>query len=950
MADVDGLNSGYARLLLEDYLENPDAVPSEWRTLFESGGSDLVATHPGLLRLLEVLERDGHAPPRPEEPVAPPPAEAPAVDEDLLGAVAAGVALVKAYRTHGHLAAHLDPLGSDPVGDPALDPASLVPPLPEKLQHRVPAAILRVGVPGDTLADVLDELQETYCGTIAYEIEHISNHEERVWLRKAIESGRYRRSLSSDEKEQLLARLTEVEGLERYLHRTFLGQKSFSIEGLDVLVPMLDEAVDLAAESGAHEVVIGMAHRGRLNVLAHVVGLSYEEILREFEGERTSEAIAADPEKGSGDVKYHHGRQGTRTTKSGDVTVTLAANPSHLEAVDPVVEGWARAEQTDRSSRAGVHDPRIALPVLIHGDAAFPAQGVVAETLNVQALAGYTTGGTLHVIANNQIGFTTDPEEGRSTRYSSDLAKGFDIPIIHVNADDAEASLAAVRLALAYRTRFAKDVLVDLVGYRRWGHNEQDEPAYTQPLMAEKIASQPTARDQLAGALAREGVVDEERAKQLEQETLDRLRAAHERLTSTFGSSEVKAAHEGAMPRETDDRIETAVSGEVLRRLNGELLAVREDFTIHPKLAKQLERRDALDEAMIDWGHAEELAFASLLTEGIPIRLTGQDTERGTFSQRHLVLHDARTGERYVPIQNLDEAQASFEVHNSPLSELAAVGFEYGYSASAPEALVLWEAQFGDFVNGAQVILDQFLVSGLSKWGQTTRLTLLLPHGYEGNGPEHSSARLERFLQLAAEGNIRVANPTTAAQYFHLLRRQALNVSARPLIVMTPKGLLRLREAASRLDGLVDGAFQPAIDDPDADHERVRRLVFCSGKLYYDLLANEHRSEQSSVAIARLEQLYPFPVEAVERIVDSYPNLEELVWAQEEPQNMGAWRSTRHRLEQVVPDGVPLRYIGRSWRASTSEGYPTAHAREQGRIVAESLGLTAASVSAAGTR
>jgi 2-oxoglutarate dehydrogenase E1 component len=950
VADVDGLNSGYARLLLEDYLENPDAVPSEWRTLFESGGSDLVATHPGLLRLLEVLERDGHAPPRPEEPVAPPPAAAPAVDDDLLGAVAAGMALVKAYRTHGHLAAHLDPLGSDPVGDPALDPASLVPPLPEKLQRRVPAAILRVGVAGDTLADVLDELQDTYCGTIAYEIEHISNHEERVWLRKAIESGRYRRPLSSDEKEQLLARLTEVEGLERYLHRTFLGQKSFSIEGLDVLVPMLDEAVELAAESGAHEVVIGMAHRGRLNVLAHVVGLSYEEILREFEGERTSEAIAADPEKGSGDVKYHHGREGTRTTKSGDVTVTLAANPSHLEAVDPVVEGWARAEQTDRGSRAGVHDPRIALPVLIHGDAAFPAQGIVAETLNVQGLAGYTTGGTLHVIANNQIGFTTDPEEGRSTRYSSDLAKGFDIPIIHVNADDAEASLAAVRLALAYRTRFAKDVLVDLVGYRRWGHNEQDEPAYTQPLMAEKIASQPTARDQLAASLVGEGVVDEERAKQLEQETLDRLRGAHERLTSTFGSSEVKAADEGAMPREADDRIETAVSANLLRSLNGELLAVRDDFTVHPKLLKQLDRRDPLDEAVIDWGHAEELAFASLLTEGIPIRLTGQDTERGTFSQRHLVLHDARTGERYVPIQNLDEAQASFEVHNSPLSELAAVGFEYGYSASAPEALVLWEAQFGDFVNGAQVILDQFLVSGLSKWGQTTRLTLLLPHGYEGNGPEHSSARLERFLQLAAEGNIRVANPTTAAQYFHLLRRQALNVSARPLVVMTPKGLLRLREAASGLEGLANGAFQPAIDDPGADHERVRRLVFCSGKLYYDLLANEHRSEQSSVAIARLEQLYPFPVEAVERIVDSYPSLEELVWAQEEPQNMGAWRSTRHRLEQVVPDGVPLRYVGRSWRASTSEGYPTAHAREQGRIVAETLGLTASSASAAGTR
>jgi 2-oxoglutarate dehydrogenase E1 component len=952
MTDVDGLNSGYARLLLEDYLENPDAVPSEWRSLFESGDSDLVATHPGLLRLLEVLERDGHAPPPPPEPAAAPkPAEAlPAVDKELLGAVAAGMALVKAYRMHGHLAAHLDPLGSDPVGDPALDPASLVPPLSEELQRRVPASILRVGVPGETLADVLVHLKETYCGTIAYEIEHISNHEERVWLRKAIELGRYRTPLSAEEKERLLARLTEVEGLEHYLHRTFLGQKSFSIEGLDVLVPMLDEAVELGAESGAHETVIGMAHRGRLNVLAHVVGVPYEEILREFEGERTSEAIAADPEKGSGDVKYHHGREGTRTTKAGEITVTLAANPSHLEAVDPVVEGWARAEQTDRSSRAGVHDPRIALPVLIHGDAAFPAQGIVAETLNLEALAGYTTGGTLHVIANNQIGFTTDPEEGRSTRYSSDLAKGFDVPIIHVNADDAEASLAAIRLALAYRNRFAQDVVVDLVGYRRWGHNEQDEPAYTQPLMAEKIANHPTVREQLAATLVQEGVLDEERAKQLEQETLDELKAAHEQLKSTFGSSEMKATDEGAMPGETDGELVTAVPADVLEKLNEELLAVRNDFTIHPKLLKQLERRKALDEAVIDWGHAEELAYASLLTEGIPIRLTGQDTERGTFSQRHIVLHDARTGERYVPIQNLDEAQASFEVHNSPLSELAAVGFEYGYSVSAPEALVLWEAQFGDFVNGAQVIVDQFLVSGLSKWAQTTRLTLLLPHGYEGNGPEHSSARLERFLQLAAAGNIRVASPTTSAQYFHLLRRQALNASARPLIVMTPKGLLRLREAACGLDDLTDGAFRSAIDDPTADHERVRRLVFCSGKLYYDLLANEHRSEQSSVAIARLEQLYPFPVGSVERIIDSYPNLEELIWAQEEPQNMGAWRSTRHRLEQVLPEGVPLSYIGRPWRASTSEGYPTAHAREQERIVTEALGLTASASAGAGTR
>ncbi len=932
--DVDGLNSGYEQALLEDYLENPESVPAEWRALFESGQSEAVATHPGLQRLLDL--HDGNGASKTGTVLGQAQDVAPS-DELMLGAVAAAMALVKAYRMHGHLAAHLDPLGSEPVGDPALDPLRLEPSLTPELQARIPARLLRLYVPGENLAEALPHLRETYCGTIAYEIEYISDHEERVWLRRVVESGRYHQPLAPEERKALLARLSQVEGFEHYLRRTFLGQKQFSIEGLDVMVPMLDEAIELAAEEGAHEVVIGMAHRGRLSVLAHTIGQPYEAILREFEGERTLEAVVGDPEGGTGDVKYHLGAEGTRTTEAGEITVTLAANPSHLEAVDPVVEGRTRAEQTDRSSGAGLHDPAVAMPILIHGDASFAGQGVVAETLNLEGLPGYSTGGTLHLIANNQIGFTTDPVEGRSTRYSSDLAKGFDAPIIHVNADDPEAAISAIRLALAYRRRFGHDVVVDIVGYRRFGHNEQDEAAYTQPLMVARIEQQPTVRERFAAQLVEDGAVSGDEAQRLYDEVQGELKAAHERLRQSFGE-EPHAAEERPPPG-TQSPLTTAVPADRLRALDEELLSVPEGFTIHPKLARQLERRRvALDEGGIDWGQAEALALASLLVEGIPVRLTGQDTERGTFSHRHLVLHDAHSGERYAPIQYLREAEASLEVHNSPLSEYACLGFEYGYSVAAPEALVLWEAQFGDFVNGAQIIVDQFLVAGLSKWGETSRLTLLLPHGYEGNGPEHSSARLERFLQSAAQENIRLVNCTTSAQYFHVLRRQALEPKARPLILMTPKGLLRLKDASSTLADLAEGAFRPVLDDPAADHDAVRTLVLCSGKVYYDIAGHEERAAASTVAIGRIEQLYPFPTKAVADILAAYPNLQELVWAQEEPQNMGAYRSIRHRLEEALGARGKLRFVGRPWRASPSEGYPTAHVREQDRIARKALG------------
>ena len=787
---------------------------------------------------------------------------------------------------------------------------------------------------------MLERLHETYSGTIAYEIEHIDDHEQRMWLREAIESGRFRKPLSEDERRRLLTRLGEVEGFETYLRRRFLGQKQFSIEGLDLLVPMLDEAIELAAADGAQQVVLGMAHRGRLNVLTHVVGRPYDAILREFEGERTIEAVTQSPEGGTGDVKYHLGMRTTRQTASGEIGVTLMANPSHLEYVDPVAEGRTRAEQTDRSEPIARHDPTRALCILIHGDASFPGEGIVAETLNLADLPGYTTGGTLHLIANNQVGFTTDPAEGRSTFYSSDVAKGYDMPIVHVNADDPAAALSAIRLALAYRRRFGRDVVVDLVGYRRFGHNEQDEPAYTQPLMAGKIAGHPSVLTLFAEELVAEGVVTAEEVQQLAESVQPRLREAHEQLKASFGKPIPAKSRDEVIPPFEQDEVETDVPAERLRELNAQLIQVAEGFTVHPKLAKQLQRRiTALDEGTIEWGHAEALAFASLLTEAVPIRLTGQDSERGTFAQRHLVLHDAETGATYAPIQHLPGAHAAFEVENSPLSEAAALGFEYGYTTTASEALVLWEAQYGDFVNVAQVIIDQFIVAGLSKWRQTSNLTLLLPHGYEGSGPEHSSARLERFLQLAAQGNITVLNLTTAAQYFH----RAPAAGARAHRPAADRDDAEGAAAAEAGDGAARRAGRrrlPARDRRPARPPRDRARASSSapgsstttspGTSSTRAPTTSRSPGSSSSTRSRVEQ--------ARNLIGSYPRLEELVWAQEEPQNMGAWRTIRHRLEEALPAGVPLRYAGRPWRASPSEGYPTAHMREQDRIAREALG------------
>jgi 2-oxoglutarate dehydrogenase E1 component len=838
---------------------------------------------------------------------------------------------------HGHLAAKLDPLGTPPIGDPALDPGPLG--LTPEVMAAIPSKVLRIAVPGRTLAESLPHLQATYCGTMAYEIEHIATHEERVWLREKIESGAYRQPLPADERRALLRRLTEVEALEKFLHKAYLGHKRFSIEGVDMLVPMLDLTIERAAGSGARDVVIGMAHRGRLNVLAHTIGRPYETIFAEFEGGRQVEGGQLTPEGGTGDVKYHHGAEGAYVTAKGTaITVSLSPNPSHLEFVSPVVDGRARAKQTQRRGRDAHHDPNAALPVAIHGDAAFAGQGVVAETLNLGSLKGYRTGGTLHIITNNQVGFTTDMEDARSTRYASDLAKGFDIPIIHVNADDPEASLAATRLAMAYRDRFHQDVLIDLVGYRRHGHNEGDEPAYTQPVMYERIRALPTVRERYARSLIEAGVLTQDESDREAEQAYQRLVDIQQAFKASTGRTVTKEREVRLSGAGQD--VETALAPEFITSLNEQLLSWPEGFTVHPKLRKQLERRRAaLSDGGIDWAHAEALALASLLTEGVPLRLTGQDTERGTFSQRHLVLHDASTGRAWAPIQKLPGALAPLELHNSPLSELATLGFEYGYSAAAPEVLVLWEAQFGDFINGAQVIVDQFLSAGLSKWGLTTRLTLLLPHGYEGQGPEHSSARLERFLQLAAEGNIRVANPTTPAQYFHLLRRQARRSRQRPLVIMTPKSLLRLPQANSKLEELAGGAWRPVLDDPATsdDASQVSRLVLCSGKIYYDLLAESEKMPNERPALVRLEQLYSFPWPEMRAMLARYDGLEELVWVQEEPRNMGAWTYLEPKLRELAPAGVQVAYVGRPERASPAEGYPAAHAAEQSRIIREAL-------------
>jgi 2-oxoglutarate dehydrogenase E1 component len=938
--EFSGPNAAYLAELFERYSVDPGSVDPEIRAFFDRWGPPRLPVQAG-----EVV----------------PTVAAPGVDCDLISAARA---LSTAIRIYGYRAARLDPLGSEPPGDPELLPENHG--LREDQLSAMPPSV--VGGPvaerAGSAREAIARLREVYLGTAGYEFEHVYNAEERRWLRDAVESGQYSPPRDLIDDRWLLERLTQAEAFERFLHIAFPAQTRFSMEGLDMLLPMLDELLGAAAEIGTQSVLLGMAHRGRLNILAHLLGKPYEEILAEFRGALQRPNVSASDGNGvgwTGDVKYHLGaRRAFRGGREVGMLVTMAPNPSHLEYVDPVVAGMTRADSERRDQRGPARlDERVTLGVLIHGDASFVGEGIVAETLNLSMLPAYHTGGTVHIIANNQLGFTTPSRLGRSTLFASDLAKGFEIPIVHVNADDPEACISAVRLAHAYVERFHKDVLIDLIGYRRWGHNEGDEPSYTQPTMYAVVSSHPTVRDLWAKELVHRGLITPEESEGIMRSAMERLQAARRSLPSMDGVStgdgqqaglEAGGTRGGLGHQGVALEVETKVPEGTLAELNRQLLELPSGFKLNPKLEPIFNRRRAsfapaakdAERGGIDWAHAEQLAFASLVAEGTPIRLTGQDTARGTFSQRHLVLHDVTTDATYTPLQQIPAARASFDVWDSPLSEASTMGFEFGYNIEATESLVLWEAQYGDFVDSAQVIIDSFVVAARSKWGEQSSLVLLLPHGYEGQGPDHSSARLERFLQMAAEDNLRIANCTTAAQYFHILRRQArlLKDDPRPLVLLTPKSLLRHPMAVAPIRNLVEGGFQPVIDDPAAgEHpEAVRRLILCSGRVYVDLAAAGQKLEgsgvdRSQVAIVRLEELYPFPQEELERVVRGYPGLEEVVWVQEEPRNMGAWPYAAPRLRDMLEGRLPLLYAGRPRRASPAEGSHEWHVQEQKRMV-----------------
>jgi 2-oxoglutarate dehydrogenase E1 component len=854
-----------------------------------------------------------------------------AVADEALCAQGNIVRLIDAYRSLGHFLARLDPLSEQKKSHPLLELSEFG--FDENDLERTYDTSHFVGLPRATLRQLLAALRETYCRTIGVEYMHIQDTRIRRWLQERMEPRRNQPQFQRRQKLRILMELHFAELFERFLHARYVGQKRFSLEGSETLIPLLDALIEKAPELGVREIVLGMAHRGRLNVLANIIGKPYEEIFSEFE-----ENFSPNSVDGDGDVKYHLGFSGQRVSARGKpMHLSLTPNPSHLEAVDPVVEGRTRAKQRlfDDPDRV------MGLPLLIHGDAAFAGQGLVAETLNLSQLNGYRTGGTVHVIVNNQIGFTTAPSDARSTIYCTDVAKMMQVPIFHVNGEDPEAAVFVTELALEFRQTFHSDVVVDMYCYRRHGHNEGDEPAFTQPLMYAKIQQHPSVSEVYTEQLILRGDLTADETEAIDSEFQHKLQAALEEVRAgppeVAGMQGYSGRWQGLSRAYSHAPVETSVPREKLVEIAEALGRVPASFTMHPKVARLVESRvkEVKEGKGLDWAVAESLAFGSLLLEGTPVRLSGQDSRRGTFSQRHAVLYDAVTGQPYFPLNDIAPGQAPFSAYDSLLSEAAVLGFEFGYSLDSPESLVLWEAQFGDFANGAQVIIDQFLVASSSKWQRDSGLVLLLPHGYEGQGPEHSSARPERYLQLCGEDNIQVAYPSTPAQYFHILRRQLKRNFRKPLVLFTPKSLLRHKAAVSPLDQLTTGTFQEVLDDTSADPARVRRVVLCSGKVYYDLLDQRTRTQAEQVAIVRVEQFYPFPTEPLQRILGRYRKAKEFLWTQEESLNMGYWTFMEPRLRAL---GCEVKYVGRDTSASPATGSRTVHLREQKELVETAIG------------
>ncbi len=915
-----GTNAAYIEELYEEYLKNPDSVDGEWHDYFQGlsqGGASPDISHEDIRAQFKTMARQPHV------------VSETAAVADKQGAVDL---LIEAYRRFGHLNAKLDPLGSVPEPDPRLQIGHYGLTDADLAKTFTTKGVL--SSPTATLQQILTALRDIYCGSVGVQYSTISDERERHWLREYVENKQTGIHYDADTKRSILKELIASETLEKYLDVRFIGQKRFSIEGGDSLIPLLDELAKRARAQSIEEIVIGMAHRGRLNVLLNIMGQSPKELFQEFEGKK-------DYGMTSGDVKYHRGYSRDVLTKAGPIHLALAFNPSHLEFICPVIMGSVRARQKRHNGLN--HD--YAMAVMIHGDAAFSGQGIVMETLNMSQTRAHYVGGSLHIILNNQIGFTmSNVADARSSHYCSDLAKMLDAPIFHVNADDPEAVVKVAQLALDYRMAFHKDIVIDLICYRRHGHQEVDEPTATQPLMYQIIKKHPTARQLYAKRLIAEGVCQQEEVDKWIDEYRDCLDAG-EQVVETLDQGLSKHYHANWTPyidQEWTAKADTRVPLNKLKELGEKLDPYPEHFKLQRQVGMicQARKKMTAGEQPLDWGYAEVMAYATLLDEGHPVRLVGEDSRRGTFFHRHSTLFNQVDGEEYMALKHLSKGQASIEIYDSLLSEAGALGFEYGYSTAEPNALVIWEAQFGDFANGAQVIIDQFISSGWQKWNRLSGLTLFLPHGFEGMGPEHSSARLERYLQLCAQYNMQVCVPTTPSQIFHLLRRQVLRPYRKPLVVITPKSLLRHKLATSTLNDLAEGEFQLLIPEVDnIDPAKVNRVVLCSGKVYYELLAKRREQNIEDIAIIRIEQLYPFPYEGLEQLLSTYKNAEKVIWCQEEPMNQGAWFITRHRLVRCLQEGQTLEYAGRKASAAPAVGYPALHRKQQETLVNQALNL-----------